>query len=483
MALTQLASSFSGKRILCIGDIMLDRYVYGSVVRVSPEAPIPVLSESHERTMLGAVGNVARNVVALGGQAVVVSVVGDDDAARTLVRLMSEEEGIIADLHTVAERKTTVKTRYVSKGQQLLRADREDVRPLSDHDQSMLLEAVVSELAHVDGVVLSDYAKGSLQPEFIRSVAELARAQGKPLIVDPKSADLSIYQGATVLKPNASELAQAFGRSCEDDSDIEDVLQQGKAVLDVACLLVTRSDKGMSLIDDSGTVVHVRDHTPEVVDVSGAGDTASAVLGLALASGASLADAMSLANKTCNLVVSKVGTACVYADELLQALQTEEFRSAEAKILPAGAAADLIARWREQGARIGFTNGCFDLLHAGHVSLLAQARAQCDKLVVGLNTDGSIGRLKGPERPINSEAARAVVLSSLKDVDLVVLFDEDTPLQLIERFKPDVLIKGQDYTVDTVVGADVVQAYGGQVYLAALAPELSTTRTIEKIRQ
>jgi len=480
--LARLAASFAGKRILCVGDIMLDRYVYGSVDRVSPEAPIPILRETHEHTMLGAVGNVARNVVALGGEAVVVSVVGDDDSARDIKRLISEQSGLLADLLVVPERKTTIKTRYVAKGQQLLRTDREHSSRLDALQQESLLEGVASEIAHVDALILSDYAKGCLEPALIKRLFDLAIGHGIPVVADPKSVDLSIYNGASVLKPNALELANAFNLPCRNNEEVEQVLRLAKSKLDVSAILVTRSEQGMSVIDDALTITHMREHTPEVVDVSGAGDTASAAIGLALAAGAEVRDAMALANKTCNLVVSKVGTACVYADELAQALHLEMFRSAEAKIQPRGAALDIVKRWREQGASIGFTNGCFDLLHAGHVSLLSQARVQCDRLVVGLNTDASIRRLKGKERPINKESARAVVLASLKDVDLVVFFDEDTPIALIDLFRPDVLIKGRDYTIETVVGSDLVQGYGGRIFLAELAPELSTTRTIERIR-
>lgn len=480
--LAQVVNGFSDKRILCVGDIMLDRYVYGTVERVSPEAPIPVLCETHETTMLGAVGNVARNVVALGGEAVVISVVGDDDSARILKRLIAEQRNIFADLLTMVDRKTTVKTRYVAKGQQLLRTDKEEVAQLDDQNRAKFLEAVASEIEHVDALVLSDYAKGSLTAELIEKIFQLAISHKKPIIADPKNLDLSIYRGATILKPNASELMVAFNLPCGNDIEADALLKQAKSKLDVNAILVTRAEQGMSMIDTKLNVSHIREHTPEVVDVSGAGDTASAALGLALAAGASIEQAMAIANKTCNVVVSKIGTACVYADELLQVLQTEEFRTAEAKVQPFGAAIDIVQRWREKGAKIGFTNGCFDLLHAGHVSLLSQARAQCDRLIVGLNTDSSIKRQKGEDRPINSEAARAVVLGSLKDVDLVVFFDDDTPIKLIEAIKPDILIKGQDYTVETVVGSEFVMSYGGKVFLAELAPELSTTRTIERIR-
>jgi D-beta-D-heptose 7-phosphate kinase/D-beta-D-heptose 1-phosphate adenosyltransferase len=440
--LTDLASNFPSVRVLCVGDIMVDRYVYGRVNRVSPEAPVPVISIDSEQTVLGAVGNVARNVAVLGGSAVIVAVVGDDDGGQQVARLIAEEGNLEGNLVTLPGRRTTIKTRYlaVRRGGQLLRADHEDTHPLEDESVERLIEAIRTSVASVDVVLLSDYSKGCLCDAVLSATIAAAREAGRPIIADPKSTDIRRFDGVDVVKPNASEL---------------------EAITGIPCI----------------------ERISEVFDVSGAGDTALAMLGLATGAGATLPEATELANKACNIVVSKVGTAAVHIGELVRALRAAEVETAEAKVSPLSEAVDTVARWRAQGAVIGFTNGCFDLIHAGHVSLLTQAKANCDRLVVGLNSDDSVRRLKGDDRPINNETARSMVLASLSAVDTVVLFAEDTPMRLIEAIRPDVLVKGADYGEDEVVGAPLVKSYGGRVVLAQLAPEHSTTRTIKRIRE
>jgi D-beta-D-heptose 7-phosphate kinase/D-beta-D-heptose 1-phosphate adenosyltransferase len=462
--LTDVVSRFPSVRVLCVGDIMVDRYVHGRVNRVSPEAPVPVISIDSEQTVLGAVGNVARNVTALGGRAAIVTVVGDDDGGQMVAHLIAEEGNLEGNLVTVPGRRTTVKTRYlaVRRGGQLLRADHEDTHPLEDETIERLIEAVRAQVASVDVVLLSDYSKGCLSDAVLRATIAAARKAGRPIIADPKSTDIRRFDGVDVVKPNASEL---------------------EAITGIPCILVTRSKHGMTLVERGSKARHFRDRISEVFDVSGAGDTALAVLGLATGAGAALPEATELANKACNIVVSKVGTAAVHTGELLRALRSAEFETAEAKVSPLSEVVDAVARWRAQGAVIGFTNGCFDLIHAGHVSLLTQAKANCDRLVVGLNSDDSVRRLKGDDRPINNETARAMVLASLSAVDAVVLFAEETPMRLIEAIRPDVLVKGADYGEDEVVGAPFVKSYGGRVVLAQLAPEHSTSGTISRIRE
>lgn len=480
--LARHVSAFSGVRVLCLGDIMVDRYIYGRVSRISAEAPIPVMSQESEKVMLGAVGNVARNVVALGGQANIIAIVGDDDGGRDVARLIAAEDDLDADLVTIPGRKTTYKTRYLARGQQLLRADQEDTDPLDDYAVGQLIDSFKSALDDADIVVLSDYAKGCLGDAVLKSAIEAAKAAGKKVIADPKNNDLTRYDGVDVIKPNTLELQMATGLISEDDDSVVAAAEFALKNSKIDAILVTRSEQGMTLVQRDTAPQHFNVAGSEVYDVSGAGDTALSVLALALGSGASLNEAADLANRTCSIVVSKIGTAVVYASELFQQLQDSEFESSEAKISPEGAVTDKVARWRAQGLRVGFTNGCFDLIHAGHVSLLSQAREHCDRLIVALNTDASVKRLKGESRPINHQTARAMVIASLAAVDTVVLFDDDTPLRLIDMFRPDVLIKGADYTEDQVVGADIVKAYGGKIVLAQLAPELSTTNTIEKIK-
>lgn len=476
--LALLPSAFAGKTVLVLGDVMLDRFVYGAVDRISPEAPVPVIAVERETAMLGGAGNVARNVVALGGKAILIGVVGDDDPGHALAEMIAEA-GLDSALVTDEGRRTTEKTRYISGSHQMLRADREDRSPA---DADALLAAFASRLPQADVVVLSDYAKGVLTPPVLRAAIDAARAAGKPVIVDPKSRDLARYDGATLVKPNRREAAEATGVTGAGD---EAAAEAGQAILtaapNLAAALVTRGAAGMTLTVRGEPAVHLPASALEVFDVSGAGDTVAATLALALACGARPLDAARLANLAAGLVVAKLGTDVVTAAELTRLTTGAHGDPILDKIADRQTATARVAGWRARGLKVGFTNGCFDLLHPGHVSLMAQAKAACDRLIVGLNTDASVQRLKGPTRPVQSEAARATVLASLSAVDLVVLFDEDTPLALIEAFHPDVLVKGADYTVETVVGADIVLAYGGKVVLADLKAGQSTTALIGRM--
>ncbi|MBI1212430.1 MAG: D-glycero-beta-D-manno-heptose-7-phosphate kinase [Alphaproteobacteria bacterium] len=480
-ALGPLLEELASVRVLCIGDVMLDRFIYGAVDRVSPEAPIPVLRIEREAQMLGGAGNVVRNIAALGGRATLVAVVGDDDAGRAVARLIGEQPGIDADLVTVAGRATTLKLRYVAGNQQLLRADHEQVSQLDQDSIQRLCAAIESEIADADIVVLSDYAKGVLSPMIIQYARRAAEKAQKLVIADPKSADFTRYAGVSVLTPNAKELAAATAMEVGDDVSAEAAGAKALGLAKADAILVTRSERGMTIVKKELGAQHFPAEAREVFDVSGAGDTVLAVFALALGSGADFVDAAALANVAAGIVVTKAGTAVVRPDELAQALHAADLKGPEAKIKPSDSALDTVARWRARGLKIGFTNGCFDLIHTGHVSLLAQARAACDRLIVGLNTDASVQRLKGPSRPVNTEMARAIVLAALETVDMVVLFDEETPIKLIEAIRPDVLIKGADYTVDQVVGAPFVQSYGGKVVLAALTPGQSTSGTIARM--
>lgn len=475
--LADLPRAFAGKTVLVLGDVMLDRFIYGAVDRISPEAPVPVITVEKETAMLGGAGNVARNVAALGAKAVLIGLVGQDAAGAALRGMIDAEAGLEADLIVDGGRRTTEKVRYISGSHQMLRVDREDRGP---GDGAALLAAFQARLAAADVVVLSDYAKGVLTAEVVRGAIDAARAAGKPVIVDPKSRDLARYDGATLIKPNRKEAAEATGVADNSDEASEEA---GAAILAMApgldAALITRGGAGMTLAARGQAPVHLPATAVEVFDVSGAGDTVAATLALAVAAGASLADAARLANLAGGLVVAKLGTDVVTAGEL--AARAGSAEPGEIKIADRDHARRIVEGWRARGLKVGFTNGCFDLLHPGHVSLLSQAKAACDRLIVGLNTDASVSKLKGPSRPVQKEAARATVLASLSSVDLVVLFDEDTPLNLIEAFRPDVLVKGADYTVETVVGSDVVLAYGGKVVLAALKQGQSTTALIGRM--
>ena len=464
--------TFAGKRVLVVGDVMLDVFVYGSCARISPEAPIPIVRVEREDVMLGGAGNVARNVAALGGEAILVGASGDDAAADELDRRIADEPGVTADLVRSA-RPTTRKLRYVVGHQQMLRADIESHDPV---DPEPLYRAVERQLPTADALVLSDYAKGVLTPELLARAIARARALGIPIVADPKSSDVARYDGASVLTPNAGEAAQVAGGRCDTDPEVE---RAARTMLDrmpgSAAVLITRGAAGMTLARQGGAPLHLSTAAREVFDVSGAGDTVVATLALALAAGVEIATATEISNVAAGLAVGKAGTAVVTATELVHELRLAGIGLTDRKIATLDEARDMVAGWRRQGRRIGFTNGCFDLLHPGHVSQLAQARAQCDRLIVGLNTDDSVRRLKGPSRPIQDEVARSIVLASLQSVDLVILFGDETPLALIEALRPDVLVKGKDYTVEQVVGADVVMSYGGTVFLADIAEGHSTT--------
>ncbi len=479
--LAPLVGKLEGKRIICLGDAMLDKYVYGTVDRISPEAPIPVIAVQRQTAMPGGVGNVARNVAALGGNAILIGVAGHDDAGKELKRLIASEHRMIADLVYAKDRPTTVKTRFMAGGHHLLRADEgEGADEISKEIEDQILRIFDAELEEADAVILSDYAKGALTNRVVTEAIKRTKAAGKPVVVDPKSRDYARYSGATFLTPNAKEVGIATGIRCVDD---DAAAKAGGIARDAAgsdAMLVTRSEQGMTLVDAAGAH-HFGAQAQEVFDVSGAGDTVIATLTLALTAGASNAQAVALANAAAGLVVAKVGTAVIHPNELANALHTEELTTADAKIKNLAQLLEAVERWRTQGLKIGFTNGCFDLIHPGHVSLISQSAAQCDRLIMGLNTDASIKRLKGESRPVQNEMARAIVMASIGDINAVTLFDEDTPLELIKLIKPDVLIKGADYTIETTVGSDVVIANGGRVFLADLQDGHSTTNTIERM--
>jgi len=372
-----------------------------------------------------------------------------------------------------------VKTRYLAGGQQLLRADRESVAAISDRSA----DDVIANADIQGALVLSDYGKGVLRPDIVAKLIAAAARRNVPVIVDPKGDDFTRYRGATVITPNRKELAVATRLPVENEAEIVTAARAVRTAAGIANVLVTRGRDGMTLLRDDGSVHHLPAEAREVFDVSGAGDTVVATVAAALAAGIPIAEAAQLANVAAGIVVGKVGTAVAYPDDMLASLHRQDLSQAESKLASLEQIVERARRWRRQGLAVGFTNGCFDLLHAGHVALLAQARRACDRLVVGLNSDASVARLKGPGRPVQNEAARAVVLAALESVDAVVVFEEDTPLRLIEALRPDVLVKGADYTLERVVGGDFVTGYGGRVLLAELVPGHSTTATIARMNE
>ena len=464
---------------LVVGDAMLDRYVYGNVNRVSPEAPVPVLAVERELAMPGGAGNVVRNLTALGVAVAFISVVGDDQAGSDLTGLIGGQPGVEPWLLVQGGRATTTKTRFIAAGQQLLRADHEVVAPVHPRLADRVVRIASDAIAATAVVVLSDYGKGVLAGGVAERLIAAAQAAGRRVLVDPKGRDYSRYAGADLITPNRAELGEATGMPVDTE---EAIVAAARALRDAhgfSAVLVTRSEDGMTLLE--GDVVrHFPAEAAEVHDVSGAGDTVMALVAAGIASGQKMPVAARLANIAAGIVVGKIGTAVAREADLLDAISVE--RGTLRKVVSTASAAEQVERWRRRGWRVGFTNGCFDLLHPGHVHLLDQARSWCDRLGVGLNSEASVKRLKGPDRPIQAEAARAAVLASLASVDCVTLFEDDTPEALIRALRPDVLVKGADYTVEQVVGGELVSEWGGQVRLAQLLPGQSTTATVARIK-
>ncbi len=479
--LADIVRRFTDARVLVIGDVMLDRYVSGTASRLSPEAPIPVLRPNASRATLGGAANVALNVATLGGHVSLVGVIGDDAAGAEVTRLLAASGAIVPHLAVAPGRPTTAKTRFMVGVHQLLRLDEETTAAIDQPTAAALLALFADALRTADVVILSDYAKGALSDAVLQAALAQASALGRMVIADPKRDDFAAYRGATVLTPNEHEVRQATHIEAADDAEAD---RAGRRALDETggdAVLVTRSAHGLTLVRRDQPALHLPTRAREVADVSGAGDTLVAALAVALGAGASLPEAAMLANITAGISVGKQGTATVGRDELLGVLHLEDLVATDSKVATWEHAAQRSAAWRAQGLRVGFANGCFDLIHPGHVRLLTEARARCDRLVVALNTDASVKRLKGPSRPLQTETARATVMASLAPVDLVVLFDEDTPFELIQALRPDVLVKGADYSVDQVVGADLVQGWGGTVLLVELQQGHSTTGTIKRM--
>ena len=477
--LLPLLDRIRGVCVGVVGDVMLDRYVGGVVERISPEAPVPVLRIERQTAMLGGAGNVVRNLRAIGATASLAAVVGGDDAGREIhARLADEGAAVAFSLAIENDRRTSVKTRFLAGNQQLLRTDDESTTPLGAAAQREIVRSVHGWGKACGVLIISDYAKGVFDGDLAAELIALAHSQGTRVVVDPKG-DFARYRGAAVITPNLRELSVAAGSVVHAGEEAECARALSRRY-DLRAVLVTLGKQGMMLVDE-GAARTLPAAAREVFDVSGAGDTVVATLSAALASGASLRQAAELANIAAGIVVGKVGTAVAHAHELAKELRHRDLARAEAKIIEPQSLLDRTEVWRRQGMSIGFTNGCFDLIHPGHLSLIQQARAACDRLVVGLNTDGSVARLKGQGRPVQSEMARAAVLASIAGVDAVVLFDEETPLALIELLRPDVLVKGADYRLDQVVGAELVQGYGGRVLLAELEPGYSTTGTIARL--
>jgi D-beta-D-heptose 7-phosphate kinase/D-beta-D-heptose 1-phosphate adenosyltransferase len=472
----------SDQHVMVVGDVMLDRYLWGNVSRVSPEAPVPVVHFQRETATAGGAGNVARNLSGLGVQVSLFGFIGDDVAAQTLATILSEDGIATSGLHQV-DRPTVTKTRVIGSHQQMLRLDVETLNPLSEAEHLYLLDKIRERMDHgVDAIVLSDYQKGVLSDSLVSQVISWSRDRDIPVIVDPKGLDFSRYRGATAISPNRAELVAATGVASQENRPLYKAAQRMIETLDLDFIALTMSAEGIALIE-SDSINRVPSQAQEVFDVSGAGDTVVSVLAAAIAAGVDALNAVRLANIAAGIVVGRVGTVAVAAAELEVLLRNREESTFSMKILTVEKLVDLVSKWRSQGEKVVFTNGCFDLLHVGHVTYLDRARQYGDRLILGLNTDHSVRRLKGPERPLVGEQDRARVLASLASVDAVVLFDEETPIELIEKIQPDYLAKGADYREDEVVGGERVKSWGGEVILVPLVSGKSTSSLMAGIKE
>jgi D-beta-D-heptose 7-phosphate kinase / D-beta-D-heptose 1-phosphate adenosyltransferase len=465
---------FDKARILVVGDVMLDRYWHGGTSRISPEAPVAVVRVRDTKDSPGGAGNVALNLAALGTAASLVGLVGDDQSGHELETSLTAA-GVLCDFVRVAGKPTITKLRVISRHQQLIRLDFEEM--FEHEDARQLTPRVQALLKGVDAVILSDYRKGALLD--VQTLIQAARAAGVPVLVDPKGDDFSVYRGATLLKPNLHEF-EAIAGPCANEEELVQKGQQLLRTLDLQALLITRGEHGMSLIRDNAPELHFPARARDVFDVTGAGDTVISVVAASLAAGMPLPESVALANIAAGLVVAKLGTAAISGPELRREIQRDG--GSDRGVLTLDQLRLVVADARAHGERIVFTNGCFDIIHAGHVGYLKEARKQGDRLIVAINDDASVKRLKGEGRPINSIERRMAVVAGLESVDWVVSFAEDTPEHLLHEIRPDRLIKGGDYGIEGVVGSDFVKSYGGEVKVLAFLDNCSTSAIVNRIK-
>lgn len=466
---------FQDARLLVIGDVMLDQYWHGSANRISPEAPVPVVKVGSNEARPGGAGNVALNVAALGSATRLIGAVGDDDSAEELQSRLNAA-GVYCDFVECAGKPTITKLRVISQHQQLIRLDFEE--PFSDDIISSVYDRATRLMEDTQAIILSDYAKGVLQD--IAPLIELGRKRDIPVIVDPKGTDFRKYSGATLITPNLNEFEAVVGH-CANEEELVNKGLKLLGELQLQAMLITRGEHGMTLLRPDSPELHLPARAQEVFDVTGAGDTVISVLAAAMAAGESMADATALANLAAGLVVGKLGTAAISGPELRRAILSEQDSGRGA--MTSEQLTIAVQDARAQGEKIVFTNGCFDIIHAGHVGYLSEARKLGDRLVVAINDDASVTRLKGPGRPINPVERRMAVLAGLEAVDWVVSFSEDTPEALLKALRPEVLVKGGDYTLDQVVGGEFVRSYGGKVQALEFLDNCSTSEIVEKMKE
>ena len=467
-------------KVLVIGDLILDEYLWGGVTRISPEAPVPILETKSENLTLGGAANVANNLAALGCETYLIGAIGQDEKGDRLLELIQEKgintEGIFRFVH----RPTTSKMRIIAHNQQILRIDKEDNRPITEETENKIINFTNRILPEMSGVICSDYQKGILTEKVVKNLMHRAQNARKSVIVDPKSSDFSLYKGATVLTPNQKEVERSVPIKVASDEDLGRAAEYLLTLTRAEALLVTRGKDGMTLYRNKEKPVEIATVAKEVFDVTGAGDTVVSVFGTAVFAGFSFQEAAWLSNMAGSIVVGKVGTAVVTLNEINEFLEEEMFRTSHS-VLEREELKKLVSLAKSTGKSVVFTNGCFDLIHGGHIEFLEKAKALGDILIVGLNSDKSVRGIKGDGRPIKTQQERSSILSALRYVDYITVFDETTPKQLISEIRPDILVKGDDYAIDEVVGREIVEGYGARVELIPIVKGLSTTNTVEQI--
>jgi D-beta-D-heptose 7-phosphate kinase/D-beta-D-heptose 1-phosphate adenosyltransferase len=460
---------------------MLDEFITGEVTRISPEAPIPVLHQLSRHLSLGGAGNVIRNLSALETPCHFISIVGDDAHGQTLIKMATSLSHVKHHIITDLQSTTICKIRYLCGNQQLLRVDQEIIKAIAPSLETIIINLARDLIPLVSVIILSDYAKGLLTQHMISEMIAMAKQQKKLIIIDPKGHDFSKYQHADIITPNQKELTEASGIEVNNRKTLVLAAEKIMHNFNIPTVLITRGAEGMSLVSQDKPPIHIPTHAKEIFDLAGAGDTVVATLAAACSMDTPIELAAELSNIAAGIVVGKVGTATVNKKEIQHALTNQSYQHTEKKIVSLEEAIEFCHHWQRKKLKIGFTNGCFDLLHAGHIALLTQSHQHCDKLIVGLNSDASVKRLKGKGRPIQDEDTRALVLASLQMVDLVILFTDDTPLVLIQTLMPHILIKGADYKAEEIVGADIIQKSGGKVVLIDLLPNHSTTNLVNRL--
>ena len=467
-------------KILVVGDLILDEYIWGGVNRISPEAPVPILETRSENLALGGAANVANNLVALGCEVHLCGAIGQDEKGDKLLQTIHDRsiqtEGIFRFVH----RPTTSKIRVIAHNQQILRIDKEDNRPITEETEKKLVQYINQIIPGMDGIICSDYQKGILTEKIIKTIMHRAQKSKKSVIVDPKSSDFSLYKGANVITPNEKEVARSVPIKIKNNEDLGRAAEYLLNLTRAQAILITRGKDGMSLYQSKEELVSIPTVAKEVFDVTGAGDTVISVFSMAVFSGFSHYESAWLSNMAASVVVGKVGTAVITLEEINEFLHEEMLRTSHT-VLKLEELKAIISMAKSTDKKVVFTNGCFDIIHGGHIEFLQKAKSLGDILVVGLNTDQSVRKLKGENRPIKNEKERANILSALKYIDYITLFDETTPEKLIREIRPDILVKGNDYKIDEVVGREIVEGYGARVELIPIVEGHSTTQTLEKI--